>query len=216
MLLANTICSEWHEDLAMALQLDLQVCLSDRKWPVSELGNLERQRYEQFCVEKRREHWLRGRYVLKQVLRKLRLPVDTGAIVFPHSHLSLSHSDIYALAVGTKHQVRGLGVDLELSGGPRREAVHLFMTENELASWSNIDNEMQKDLLQRIWCIKEAAFKANPYNQNTALFDYEICDITAINGRVACSKNAEIILEYAATELDLNQQTACVVMAIYR
>lgn len=213
---ANTIFSEWHEGLAQTLQLDLQVSLSDCKWPVAQLGYVEKQRYAQFCVQRRREHWLRGRHALKQVLRKMQLPIDTGAIVFPHPHLSLSHSEEYALAVGTTSQVRGLGVDLELATGPRKEAAHLFMSENELASFHASDSEQQKTLLRRIWCIKEAAFKANPCNENTALFDYELHDISAWHGKVACTKDSTIILEYAVAEVTLKQQLACIVAAIFR
>jgi 4'-phosphopantetheinyl transferase EntD len=205
---------DWHKQMAAYLQTELYVAFCDNNSARFELSEQEYKQARGFVVDKRREDWLRGRKALKHVLAQLELSQDTSDIVFPHPRYSLSHSNGYALAVGTSKAVSGIGVDLELSQGPRVDAAHLFLTERELADWRQVDHAQQATVLRRLWCIKEAAYKSYQDNHVTGLFDYELEDIGALTGCISCKKETGVSIDYVCTELQIGQQLACVAVAV--
>lgn len=216
MLPHKRLTSVWQSCMAERLQTELYFAQCHTPIASAALSPRERAQLGAFSVTERRLHWRRGRAALKQVLAHMRMPSETSDLVFPHPRLSLSHSADYALAVGTADELSGLGVDLEFGRGPRREAAHLFMDENELATWLQLPRTRQAAYLLRLWCIKEAAFKANPHNRTTVLSDYTLEDIHATTGRIINSADAAVGIDYSLTHQRIGQHQACIAVAIAR
>jgi 4'-phosphopantetheinyl transferase EntD len=208
--------STWQQQMAERLQADLYIVLSNTPVAWSELSTHEQAQLGAFCVAERRRHWWLGRSALKQVLAQLGLSLDTSELAFPHPWLSLSHSGDHALAVGTPDRVSGLGIDLELGRGPCREAALLFLGEQERLAWQRVPEVQQALLLRRLWCIKEAAFKANPHNGNTVLADYALEDIHATSGRIVSTTNTDLTIDYTSDEQRIGRDLACIALAVAR
>ncbi len=76
----------------------------------------------------RRDSWLRGRAAVRRVLDTL----DVGGATAGHAKLSVSHSGIYTIAIGTTSRVvRGIGIDLEVRQAPAADAARFFLNEDE-------------------------------------------------------------------------------------
>lgn len=141
------------------------------------LSPAERQHYAQLPTAARRLAWLRGRGVLKPLLRDLGLDSNTQRYTPPHPRWSLSHSGELAVAAGLPAAtVSGLGIDLELVHRPSLKAARLFLDTGEQAALATLATDEIPAVLQRLWCIKEAAFKANPQNRGTGLYQYRVAD----------------------------------------
>jgi len=206
----------WHEQMTERLQVHLYIALCDTPLAWTALSIREQVQLGAFCIAERRRHWWLGRSALKQVLAQLGQPVETSDITFPNPCLSLSHSGDHALAVGTCDSLKGLGIDLELGRGPCREAAPLFLSEREHLAWQRVPETQQVPLLRRLWCIKEAAFKANPHNRNTLLGDYTLEDIHAGSGRVISTTNTDLIIDYTSDEQRIGRDLACIAIAVAR
>lgn len=116
-----------------------------------------------------------GRVALALVRHRLHLPKEPFSP--PHSNLSITHEDGRAFAAGTPAATRGLGVDWEAKRAPRPESVRFFLREEEY-----VGKEFTRDELSRLWCVKEALFKADPDNLGRSLCDYVVADPRAIVG----------------------------------
>ena len=54
---------------------------------------------------------------------------DTSTLKFPHPRLSLTHSEAWAIAVGTASgKLLGIGVDLEVKSAPKPETARRFLS----------------------------------------------------------------------------------------
>lgn len=98
------------------------------------------------------------------------------APVFPHPHLSISHSGPFmAAAFFDLPGVVGTGVDLETAAAPKREAARFFLHEPELGDATPVT-------LLRLWTVKEALFKATPDNDGLSLLHWTLDDPAAWGG----------------------------------
>ncbi len=138
---------------------------------------------------------------LGRVLERLRLGDDPLRIRMPHPRLSLTHSGDIAVAVGLRcqQQAWGIGVDVEERRPIDVRSARFFLDDDELQRWparagSGADPAAQFTL-QRLWTIKEAAFKAHLDNVGRKLRDYHIESYRGLShcgdpwvGRVCCGR----------------------------
>lgn len=151
----------------------------------------------------------------RRALRALRTEVEGCAHVddleFPNPRYSLSHSRDIAVAVGdATKSLRGIGIDLEIDRSLRPQASRSFLTSREQRCLQESDTTLRSQDLLRLWCIKEAVFKANPDNRGTLLGDHELVDPTLACG--AAHTREGRLVQYASWR----EVHACVAVAVYR
>ncbi len=130
----------------------------------------------------RRLEWQRGRLALKALLRRLGLSDDTSDYTLPHPRLSLSHSGRWAVAAGSRSRAGGLGVDLECTAQLPEAAERFYLVVEELAQLMPLPAAVRARRRQRLWCIKEAVFKADLRNHGCGLRDYRLTFDSAAAG----------------------------------
>lgn len=180
------------------MPFDLKISGSAEPLRLELLSAGERSRYDRLSTERRRQGWLLGRAALKGLLRQMGEAEETADLIFPNPRYSLTHCDIYAVAVGIPTGCsRGVGVDLELSGLPRPEAARFFLTADEQAWVAGLAGGARGRELQRLWTVKEALFKSDPGNGGRTLADYRIADPAAGSGTAFAGPDGPAI-EYAS------------------
>ncbi len=196
------------------LAMKLHVASAEQELSPDLLSVAERQRYCSLPTAARRADWLRGRRALKSVLSSLTMETDTAGYSMPHPQLSLTHSAHVALALGSPSQgQRGVGVDLELGRSPSAASARFFSTDNELAALERTPQSTRARALLRLWCIKEALFKANAQNAGTGLYQYEIDDLRALHGEARFCNHASARFRYACFEFVHEQRPGCIAFA---
>lgn len=169
--------------------------------PVSEdrLTAGERSVLAGLAAPARRESWLRGRAALKRLQASLGGSEDTSTLKFPHSKLSLTHSDAWAIAVGSASpKLLGIGVDLEVKGIPKPETARRFLNPAELVWLRRMDEAERPRMLHRLWTVKEATFKSDPDNAGKTLRDYGLADPGYVAGK---ARRGERVFYYASFEV---------------
>lgn len=182
--------------LLETFSLPLQVCFE--REPVSEerLTPGERALLAGLNAPTRRDSWLRGRAALKRLQERIGGSDDTSTLKFPHPRLSLTHSDVWAVAVGSDSpKLLGIGVDLEVKGAPKPETARRFLNPAELVWLRRMDEADRPGMLHRLWTVKEATFKADPENAGKTLRDYGLADPGYVAGR---ARRGERIFYYAS------------------
>jgi len=172
----------------------------------------ERSVYGQLTTASRRDIWLRGRAALKGLLGRLGESTDTAIFSFPSPRYSLTHSGPYAVAIGTAGRgLRGVGVDIEVDRGLHPNAARLFLSDPEQAWLGTLDDSVRAGQLQRLWTIKEAAFKANPHNGDTWLSDYRLKDPGQHDGEALVIHGGTAwVIRYCSLELKEGVMTAAI------
>jgi len=143
--------------------------------------------------------WLTARRALRLALAGTGRPTDTSAHRFPSPVASLSHSADLAVAavLAADHDgVAGVGVDIELDRVPDPRTASFFLTESERGWLDSVPTDEVPAELTRLWTVKEALFKADPGNADTALRDYEVADPAAMDGRA--TRPGEIDFQYVS------------------
>ena len=159
-----------------------QVCytIQDRQQVPAELDWLtagERDRFDGFRFDKRRQDWLLGRWAAKLALLELadepardirRFEIATAPDGAPMARidgrpfggqLSLSHSNGRALATVSR-ETTALGCDIELIE-PRSDVfVETWFTESERAHVEKASPFARDSLVTTIWSAKESTLKA--------------------------------------------------------
>ncbi len=159
-----------------------QVCYTtqDRQQLPEELDWLtagERERFEGFRFDKRRQDWLLGRWAAKIALlgvsglpqrdiRRFEIDSAPNGAPLPRRDgrpypvgLSLSHSHGRAFAAVSR-ETRALGCDIELVE-PRSEIfVETYFTESERVNVEDASPSSRDSLVTRIWSAKESTLKA--------------------------------------------------------
>ena len=161
--------------LAEPLGLDLHFNITSEQAPATTLGLAGRKRYQAIENTPRARSWLLGR----AALASLRTAVDGCAGIdelrFPNARFSLSHSADVALAVAEPTGcLDGIGIDLEVDTRIQPAAARFFLTDREQQWLRSQASDRWPHHLLRLWCIKEAVFKANPENAGKTLGDHEL------------------------------------------
>jgi 4'-phosphopantetheinyl transferase EntD len=185
--------------LLETFSLPILACFETELLPDTRLTPGEQATLSGFTAPARRESWLRGRAALKRLLQTLGESEDTSALRFPHPRLSLSHSESWAIAVGTgSPKIQGIGVDLEIKAAPKPEIARRFLNPAELVWLRRLDEGEGPRLLHRIWTVKEATFKADPENAQASLREYGLADPGYAAGK---ARRGPRIFYYAAFEV---------------
>jgi 4'-phosphopantetheinyl transferase superfamily protein len=147
----------------------------------------------------RRASWLRGRAALKRLQASIGGDPDTSLLKFPHAKLSLTHSETWAIAVGSASpKLLGIGVDLEVKGSPKPETARRFLNPAELVWLRRMDEADRPRMLHRLWTVKEATFKADLENPGKTLRDYGLADPGYVAGK---ARRGERVFYYASFEV---------------
>ncbi len=197
------------------LDLDLHFNLISGKASAADLGPAERRRYEAVENTARATSWLLGRAALKGLRSEVDGQVDgqagVDALSFPDRRFSLTHSAQLALAVAEPSGcLEGIGVDLEVDTHIRSAAARFFLTDREQTWLRSQARGRWCHHLLRLWCIKEAVFKANPGNAGTALADYTLERPGDAKGEARTSAGRK--MEYASW----CESRTCVALAVCR
>ena len=180
------------------LALSLRIAGAEEPLSESLLSAGERSRHGRLSTARRRRAWLLGRAALKGLLRRMGEEEDTAKLSFPHPRYSLTHSGVWAVAVGAPAgDLLGIGVDLELSGAPRPEAARFFLTPEEQDWAAALPAGRQEGELRRLWTVKEALFKSDPDNDCRTLSDYRIENPAAVSGSAFSGPEGRI-MRYAS------------------
>jgi 4'-phosphopantetheinyl transferase EntD len=197
--------------LGEPLGLELQFSVADGAASATTLSPSEQRRFHALRNTARATSWLLGRTALKKLSSKVDGCADIDGLLFPNPRFSLTHSSDLALAVAEPSGcLEGIGVDLEVGTRMQASAGRFFLTERE-SSWlgSQATGGWSHHLL-RLWCIKEAVFKANPDNAGRILADHEIRYPALAQGMArSCSGRT---LEYTSW----CESRTCVALAVCR
>jgi len=170
--------------LLETFSLPIVACVEGQPIAEDKLSTGELEELVKLTSPVRRESWLRGRAALKRLIGTLGAGDDTSTLKFPHPHLSLTHSESWAVAIGLNTpKLGGLGVDLELKSQPKPEAARKFLNPSEMVWLRRMDENEHPRLLHRLWTVKEAIFKADPENAGRTLKDYALADPGFVAGR---------------------------------
>jgi len=185
--------------LLETFSIPVRVCIEAQPLPESRLTPGEAAVLSALTAPTRRESWLRGRAALKRLGEALGLGVDTAVFRFPHPRMSLTHSESWAVAIGSASgKLSGIGVDLELKSVPKPETARRFLNPSEMVWLRRMEEPEHPRLLHRLWTVKEALFKADPENQGKTLKDYALADPGFVAGR---ARRGERLFHYASFEV---------------
>ncbi len=185
--------------LLETFSLPLVACFESQPLPEERLSAGERDQLSRLTAPTRRDSWLRGRAALKRLQASLGAGDDTSGLAFPHARLSLSHSEAWAVAVGTTSpKLLGLGVDLEIKAGPKPETATRFLNPAEAVWLRRMDEPERPKMLHRLWTAKEAIFKADPENKGRTLKEYGMADPGFVAGK---ARRGERVFYYASFEV---------------
>ena len=185
--------------LLETFSLPIHVCFESQPLPEERLTPGERDVFAKLSAPARRHSWLLGRAALKRLQAALGGGDDTSTLKFPHPRISLTHSDTWAVAIGsTSPKLQGIGVDLEVKSAPKPEAARKFLNPAEMVWLRRMEEADRPGMLHRLWTVKEATFKADPENQGRTLRDYGLADPGYIAGR---ARRGDRVFYYASFEV---------------
>jgi len=185
--------------LLETFSLPIVACFESQPLTEEKLTGAEREALAKLAAPARRESWLRGRAALKRLQASLGAAEDTSTLKFPHPRLSLTHSESWAVAVGSlSAKLLGLGVDLEVKSVPSPETARRFLNPAEMVWLRRMDEEERPKMLHRLWTVKEATFKADPDNAGKTLKDYGLADPGYVAGK---ARRGERVFYYASFEV---------------
>lgn len=197
--------------LAEPLGLNLLFNIASECACASTLSPAERKHYEALENTARAKSWLLGRAALKSLCCEVDGCADIDALSFPNARFSLTHSADLALAVAEPSRaLAGIGVDLEVDTRMQPAAARFFLTGREHEWLKSQASERWPDHLLRLWCIKEAVFKANPENSGEMLVDHEVAKPAHAMGAARTSTGR--LLEYASW----CDSRTCIALAVCR
>lgn len=197
--------NEGNIDRAMtaALGIPLKVAITQEAVDVADMTPGESFFFNQVATTPRLDSWLKGRAALKRLLAYLGEDQDTSALVFPHRRFSLSHTGEYAVALGSQGLgLEGTGIDLELNRIIRPEAARFFLTNHEQRWVTRLPRPAQSVNLLRLWTVKEALFKADPFNGATGLPDYVLEDPGHDTGNAIRKAEKPLHMRYVSFQLE--------------
>ncbi len=197
--------------LGEPLGLDLRFNVTSGEGSVASLSRAERERFLVLENTPRAKSWLLGRAALRGLRAELDACDDIDELTFPNPRFSLSHSSDLALAVADPTGcLDGIGIDLEVDARIQPAAAHFFLTEAEQSWLRSRGSERCPLHLLRLWCIKEAVFKADPGNAGQTLADYEIASPGDAKGQARTRGGADV--EYTSW----CESRTCVALAVCR
>lgn len=155
--------------------------------------------------------WRLGRDALRALCTEMEDRTDVEDLAFPNPRYSLSHSREAALALAdASASLDGIGVDVEIDRTLRPQAARFFLSDREQRCLQTLDPARRSRHLLRLWCVKEAVFKANPDNHGTLLGDYALVEPTATRGAARTREGR--LVEYATW----CEARTCVAVAVCR
>lgn len=170
------------------LGVDARVCVAQEAVGAAELSAGEVRRYRRLGAAARQSTWLKGRMALKTLLRRRGENEDTTALRFPNPRFSLTHCRSFAVAVETRRDLFGIGVDLELDRVVPPAAARFFLTEPECRAIDVLPAAEQPAALLRLWTVKEALYKADPDNAHAWFTHYAVDNPRPGAGRATVSR----------------------------
>jgi 4'-phosphopantetheinyl transferase EntD len=198
--------------LLETFSLPIIACFEAAPLTEEKLSAGERDALAKLAAPARRDSWLRGRAALKRLQASLGADDDTSALKFPHPRLSLTHSETWAVAIGsTSPKLLGLGVDLETKNVPSFDAARRFLNPAEFVWLRRMDEEERPKMLHRLWTVKEATFKADPDNAGKTLKDFGLADPGFIAGK---ARRGERVFYYASFEVPSGFLSVAVLPAV--
>jgi 4'-phosphopantetheinyl transferase EntD len=197
--------------LLETFSIPVVVCVEVQPLPENRLTPGETADLAKLTAPARRESWLCGRAALKRLGAAIVQAEDTSVFKFPHPKMSLTHSENWAVAIGSvSPKLDGIGVDLEVKI-PKPETARRFLNPSELVWLRRMDETDHPRLLHRLWTVKEAIFKADPENAGRTLRDYALADPGFVAGR---ARRGQRTFHYASFEVPRGFLSVAVLPAV--
>jgi phosphopantetheinyl transferase len=197
--------------LLETFSIPIVVCVEVQPLPENRLTPGETADFTKLTAPARRESWLCGRAALKRLGAAIGQGEDTSVFKFPHSKMSLTHSETWAVSIGSvSPKLDGIGVDLEVKI-PKPETARRFLNPSELVWLRRMDETDHPRLLHRLWTVKEAIFKADPENAGRTLRDYALADPGFVAGR---ARRGQRTFLYASFEVPRGFLSVAVLPAV--
>jgi len=197
--------------LLETFSIPVVVCVEVQPIPENRLTPGETSDLAKLTAPARRDSWLCGRAALKRLGVAIGQGEDTSAFQFPHPKMSLTHSESWAVAIGSSSpKLDGIGVDLEVKI-PKPETARRFLNPSELVWLRRMDEADHARLLHRLWTVKEALFKSDPGNAGKTLRDYALADPGFVAGR---ARRGERLFHYASFEVPRGFLSVAVLPAV--
>lgn len=197
--------------LGTPLGLHLRMRMASGPVREENLSTPARLRFESVKGTPRESAWLLGRRALETLHTEVGDCPDIETLEFPNPRFSLTHSADVALAVAdTSGALGGIGIDLEMGTRIQAAAARFFLTRREQDWVQRQPAGRRSHHLLRLWCVKEAVFKANPENPGTVLGDHELLEPADSCGKARAATGRT--MEYTSW----CESRTCVALAVCR
>ncbi len=137
----------------------------------------------------RRNEWLLGRAALAGLFAANRPPPGSAGTV-QQAWWSLSHTVDVAIAVAATNRNIAIGVDIEAPPGPSGRCLRLFLTDREERWLHTLDGSCRQSAANRLWALKEAAFKSVAGPRSLVPRDFRIRETCLDSGVVDYAPDA--------------------------
>jgi phosphopantetheinyl transferase (holo-ACP synthase) len=179
--------------LGEALEVELRLKVAREAVEPTRLSPGEQSTYRKLSHTPRAHSWLLGRAALKSLRLEIDGEAETAGLRFPNARFSLAHSRDLAVAVtATSRCLHGIGVDVEIHRRVMPSSARFFLTPREQQWLESLSTSVRSHECLRLWCIKEAVFKANPANDGKLLADHEMISPGRIQGQARTSTGRRI------------------------
>ena len=159
----------------------------------------ESEKLASISSDKRKIEFIHGRLALKRVLSQIDCDTDTSNLSWPNTYCSLSHSGGFAVAVAST-ATKGIGLDLQLNKMPALAMAERILSKQTFSYWLALPDEEKPQILQRLWTVNEAVYKASPEPQPANFRHYLVNKPDSMLCNVHVESNR---LDYSVFSLEL-------------
>ncbi len=172
--------------LAAKLPFPVTVACATRPLSLNSLSQIEHAYLRDLGSGPRRKQWRLGRAALARLFAADRPPPGSAGTP-QQAQWSLCHTDDLAIAVATTERNLAIGVDIEAPPGPSERSRRLFLSDREQRWLGMLPASTRQSATNRLWALKEAAYKSVPVPQTVVLRDFRLRTACLEHGVADCA-----------------------------